>query len=67
MYNAIYLQYMFAVASLLSDCQDYCIDIFRKTTAELSACVLSPQLGMNKSSFVNDITTAAHKSVQVVD
>lgn len=25
------------------------------------------KLGMNKSSFVNDITTAAHKSVQVVD
>ena len=25
------------------------------------------QQGMNKSSFVNDITTAAHKSVQVVE
>lgn len=25
------------------------------------------QQGMNKSSFVNDITTAAHKSVQIID
>lgn len=32
-------------------------------------CVLLSvlQQGMNKSSFVNDITTAAHKSVQIID